>query len=224
MSKRNALLAFWIIPAIQPPLLRGVGTHHPRHSHQGGNAVTDPIAELSDLFAGPADKIPESLRAAGLLPSTEATWPVSAEAFDAPTLGVVFAHIDPQRPHVDGKAGVYGSFPSGLHTEFVPPELIIWGGGANFSYLILYILGFGANTAGVASVDLRVLPPEETTASISATGNPATMVLTNAGTGNTRVTVQVPFTTTSSGFASVLIMPRTTRDGVLWHGMDIRTV
>jgi hypothetical protein len=184
--------------------------------------MTSTISDLTELFTGPADGVPDALRAAGLLPQAKAVQPVPAQALDAVAAAPVFAHIDPQRPHVDAKAGVYASFPSGLHTEFMPPELITWGTGANFSYLILYFFGLGANTAGSVTVDLKVFAPGSTSMHISATNNPVTMTLTNAATGNKRVTVQVPFKATATGFASVLMQPASTNEGFIWYGADAR--
>jgi hypothetical protein len=180
-------------------------------------------ADVAELFAGPSERVPDSLRAAGVLPQTKIVTPVPESALNVPAPAVPpFTHFDPAKPHVDGRGGLYASFPSGLHTEFVPPELIIWGTGYNFAYLIVYFLGLGANTQAMGSIDLRLFSSTPNTVRITATNNPATMVLTSGSTGGQRVTVQVPMKATASGFATVLLQPDTTNQGFIWYGADVR--
>jgi hypothetical protein len=180
-------------------------------------------ADVARLFSGPPERVPDALRSAGLFPMTAELMPIPASAMNPPVPAAApFAHFDPARPHVDGRGGLFANSPSGLFTEFVPPELIIWGAKHDFSYLIVYFLGLGANTQAMGTIDLKLFSSTPTTVRISATNNPSTMVLTTGSTGGKRVTVQVPMKATASGFATVLLQPDTSDQGFIWYGADVR--
>jgi hypothetical protein len=178
----------------------------------------DEFARLSDT---PPDQVFDVLRETGLLPETTSVQPVSARSLNGAVAAAAFAHVDPRRPHVEGRAAIYAGFAYNFQTTFEVPSLIVWGAGSHFSFLSIYGKGLGPNVQGVMSVDLQIFAPASTSVRITATNNPVTMTLTNAATGNNRVKVQVPFTSNLGGNAVVDLRPTTSSDGFTWYGTDI---
>ena len=174
-----------------------------------------------DIFTRPPAELLSALRKQGLLP---APGPVSE--WD-PSLTVVpprtrpAAHQDPRRPHVDGLAGLYVTSPSGLITWFNPPELIIWGEGVSDSYLLHQYEGLGASQSYTAFVDVKIFLPAATSVDIQATGNPATIKVTNQATGNLRVTIPITLMANPTGQATVLLRPGARDQGFVWYGTDL---
>ncbi len=158
--------------------------------------------------------VPRALQENGLLPYPSDRQPRAAEplrdAFAAPVRS-----LDPQRPHADG-AGMYASFPSGLHPEFDPPELLIWGTGNNYAYLILYFSGLEV-VQHMAAIDMEVWV--NNSATIAATN--AAGLTVSSGSTSTRVTFQIPFTPTADGLAVVSLTPGSTDQGFSWYGTSV---
>ena len=173
----------------------------------------------TDIFTRPAADLLAALRQGELLPA-----PGPVRDWD-PSLTVVttrpIAHQDPRRPHADGLAGLFVTSPSGLITWFNPPELIIWGEGVSDSYLLHQYQGLGAAQSYTAYVDVKIFLPAATVVDIQATGNPATIKVTNQATGNLRATIPITLTANPAGQATVLLQPGARDQGFVWYGTDL---
>lgn len=183
--------------------------------------MTRAMTELADLHTGSVDKIADTLRTNGLLPLTTTIQPVPAEALNAITPGQVetFAHIRPDKPHIDNRAGILANL-SGLFT-FDPPSLDFSAGSEKF--LLLHFSGFSAGQSGHVHVRLKINPPTSASVQITATNNPLTMSLTNAATAGKPVTVTVRFRE-ASGSAGVFIRPSSNNDSFNWFSAVAATV
>jgi hypothetical protein len=134
-----------------------------------------------------------------------------------------FAHIDPRRPHVDNRAGLYAISPSYLLTTSEPPQIVTNGSTDGFAQLCIYGMALGPNTQGVMSVDLKIgnTGHGPGNVEITATNNPVMMILTGAATGYDRVNVQVPFRSRQDGTVVACLRPSTVNDGFAWLGAHI---
>ena len=175
----------------------------------------------ADIFTRPPADLLAALRREELLPAHGfvTDWDPSLTVVTPKTRPL--AHQDPRRPHVDGLAGLFVTSPSGLITWFNPPELIIWGEGVSDSYLLHQYEGLGASLTYSAFVDIKIFLPAATSVDIHATGNPATIKVTNQATGNLRVTVPITLTANSAGQATVLLRPGAHDQGFVWYGTDL---
>ena len=99
--------------------------------------------------------------------------------------------------------------------------MIIWGEGVSDSYLLHQYEGLGASLTYTAFVDIKIFLPAATSVDIQATGNPATIKVTNQATGNLRVTVPITLTANSAGQATVLLRPGAHDQGFVWYGTDL---
>lgn len=171
--------------------------------------------DLTEVFRREPRNVHVGLQERGLLPRLEDVELRPAEILPVTFAAAALAHLDPQRPHADN-AGMYASFPSGLHTEFNPPELLIWGTGHNAAYLILYFQGL-AVAPHVAGIDMEVWVNASTT--ITATNSAGLTV--SSGASSSRVTFQIPFTPNDQGLAVVSMMPGSQDQGFSWYGTDV---
>ena len=164
--------------------------------------------DLAEVFRRDPREVHAGLQEHGLLPRLEDAELRPAQVLPATFAASALAHLDPQRPHTNN-AGMYASFPSGLHTEFSPPELLIWGTGHNLAYLILYFQGLTV-TPHIAGIDMQVWVNASTT--ITATNSAGLTV--SSGPTSSRVTFQIPFTPNAQGTATVLT-PSGSRPSIL---------
>jgi hypothetical protein len=171
--------------------------------------------DFRDVFLRDPRSVHAGLQERGLLPPIDEAELRPAEVLTTTFAAGARAHLDPQRPHA-AKAGMYASFPSGLHPEFNPPELLIWGTGHNFSYLILYFEGLTV-APHVAGIDMEVWVNASTT--ITATNSPGLTVA--SGASSSRVTFQIPFKPNAQGLAVVSMTPGSQDQGFSWYGTDV---
>ena len=171
--------------------------------------------DLAEIFRRDPREVRDGLQECGLLPRLQEAELRPAEILPATFAATPLAHLDPQRPHTSN-AGMYASFPSGLHTEFSPPELLIWGTGHNLAYLILYFQGLTV-TPHIAGIDMQVWVNASTT--IAATNSAGLTV--SSGATSSRVTFQIPFTPNAQGAATVSLTPGSQDQGFSWYGTDV---
>jgi hypothetical protein len=159
-----------------------------------------------------------TLRELQLLPAADVQ-EIAAEGLDFDRgLREATVHVDPQRPHQDGVTGLYVA-EAYLNTEASPPYLRLPSFPELSPYLIVYFFGLPSAIQHTALVDMEVFSAGGSVR-ITATNNPSAVLVTHSGTGGERVTVPVRFTTTSDGFASLLLQ-RVDQTGFDWFGTDL---
>ena len=99
--------------------------------------------------------------------------------------------------------------------------MIIWGEGVSESCLLHQYEGLGASQSYTAFIDMKIFLPAATSVDIQATGNPATITVTNQATGNLRVTIPITLTANSAGQATVLLRPSARDQGFVWYNTDL---
>ncbi|MDE9364752.1 hypothetical protein PZ938_03975 [Luteipulveratus sp. YIM 133132] len=176
------------------------------------------ITDITELFDRPSLEVPDVLRRHGLLESTqvEDLRPADLRPFEVNAAPLV--RLDPRHPHI-GNHGMYASFPSGLHTFFTPPELLIWGTGDNYAYLILYFQNLVAGSYS-ASIEMQVWVNSKV--SVTATGSAGVTV--SSGSTSTPVTFSVPVKPNANGMAVVSMTPGTTDQGFSWFGTSLTKI
>lgn len=172
--------------------------------------------DVRTLFRGSPEEVLSGLHDYQLLPRMDDgdLKPADVRPMDRRSGPVV--RLDAQHPHV-GNSGMYASFPSGLHTMFDPPELLIWGTGNNLAYLILYFQGLAAGSY-MAAISVQVW--NNSTVKITATNSAGLTV--SSGSTSTPVTFQIPFQPNGDGLAVVSMTPGTTSQGFSWFGTEVR--
>ena len=177
----------------------------------------------ADIVARPAADLLSALRQQGLLPDPGpvSDWDRSLTVVPPKTRPI--AHQDPRRPHVDGLAGARRHLTQRAD-HLVQPTGVDHLGRVSDSSLVHQYEGLGASQSYTAYLDLKIFLPAATSVDIQATGNPATITVTNQATGNLRVTIPITLTANSAGQATVLLQPGARDQGFVWYATDLHKV
>ena len=180
-------------------------------------ATTLPVTRLDVPPVRDVDR----LRRLGALPPERTAVPIPTKALQAPSpTGPVLARLDPGQLRAPGGAAtVYLYGPVRIDT-YHGPELVMWSDGPSLSHLHLEFWNeFWTVAAGSDAIVSVALPDHAVR--ITATGNPAPILVTHAATAGQPTTVHVPVHVSSS-WCVVLLEPGGPDHSFDWYGADLR--
>jgi hypothetical protein len=176
---------------------------------------------IDDVFQLPAAEALPILRSAGLLPErpTEVLWkPNPADV--QPSAAAALAQIDPRHPFTSSRASMSAFGPQWFTTG--APEVSIRSQMGSLNGVIyLNFSTLGANRKCIAWFDLLVYGPTGSSLTLGGTGNPSTVVVSQAATGGQRTWVPFALTASSSGQATAYIVPTLSGHGGAWYGTTL---
>jgi hypothetical protein len=166
--------------------------------------MTDVAFRSEDLSKLPVAEALAAMRAEGWLPSnpTETRWnPVGAPV--RTRASVVLAQVSPRHPFTAGRATLLVMAPvwyaagSGVGSG----EMFMKNTGSLGTIAYFTFENLGANAKCIAWFDIQVNAPASSSFTLSGTGNPSTLIVTNQATNGQRVSVPLVLTALPDGRA-----------------------
>jgi hypothetical protein len=186
--------------------------------------MTDVASRSEDLFKLPVADALAGMRAQGLLPSstTETRWsPAGAPVRTRATTAL--AQCSPRYPFTEGRATVLVMGPQWYTPGFGVGlgEVSMRNAGSLGSIAWFTFENLGANATCIAWFDMQVLGPASTSFTLTGTGNPSTLVVTNQASSGQRVSVPLFLTATPDGRAYCTMYPTKLGHTGMWFGTRV---